>query len=199
MNRTELSTKLIEGVRGARQRPLRLLAMLSLVVVIAAACSSEAATATSDDAASDEQSSATTAPPAVEEATTTTAEVESVTTTAGEPEPEPETESEANPAPDTAVAEFTAAFGVDDADKAWSFVSDRCGGGVSETPDGYSTFVAGYALDVPGATAENITTDVFGDVAAISYDVHNDSGEFFESYADQPWVFSDGNWYHDHC
>ena len=185
MNGTEAITKLIEGFRGTRRQPLRLLAMLSLVAVIAASCGSDATTAASD-AVTDEQSSVT-----------TTAAVEDVTTTTAEPEPE--IESEDNPAPDTAVADFVAAFGVDDADKAWSFVSDRCGGGVSETPDGYSTFVAGYALDVSGATAENISADVFGDVAAISYDVHNDSGEFFESYADQPWVFSDGSWYHDDC
>ena len=184
MSRTEVSKKLIKGSTGTRRRPLRLLAMLGLVAVIAASCGSEATTA-----AAVEQTNVTT--PA--------AEVEGVTTTTAEPEAEPDIESEPNPAPDTAVAVFTAAFGIGDADEAWSFVSGRCRSGVSETPAPYSDFVAGYALDVPGATALNISADVFGDVAAISYDVHDDSGEFFESYTDQPWVFYDGKWFQDHC
>lgn len=184
MNGTEAVTKLIEGFRGALRQPIRLLAMLSLVAVIAASCGSDATTAASD-AVTDEQVPVTAEIPEVESSTTT--------------EPEPEAESEPNPAPDTAVVAFTEAAGVADADEAWSFVSDRCGGFMSETPDDYSAMIARYALDVPGATAVNVSADVFADVAAISYDVHNDSGEFFESYTDQPWAFIDGNWYYDHC
>jgi hypothetical protein len=192
MNRTAMSTKLTEGFEGVRRRPLRFIAMLGVVAMIAAACGSDATTA----AAADVEDATTTAAQA-EDATTTTTEVESVTTTTADPEAD--TESESVPAPDAAVAEFTAAFGVADADTAWSFVSARCQGGESETPQGYIDVVVGYALEVPGATAVNISADVFGDAAAMSYDVENDSGEVIEVYTDQPWALIDGNWYRDQC
>lgn len=184
MNGTEAITKPIERFRGVLRQPIRLLAMLSLVAVIAASCGSDATTAASD-AVTDEQVTVTAEIPEVESSTTT--------------EPEPETESEPNPAPDIAVVAFTEAFGAADADAAWSFLSTRCQFGESGTPQGFIDVVTSWASDAPGATAVNISADVFGDVAAISYDVHHESGEFFESYTDQPWAFIDGNWYRDHC
>ena len=188
MNGSEELTKLIEGSRGASHRPLRILAVLSIVVVIAAACSSDATTASAGDAAIDEQVSVTTAAPDVESTTTT------------EPEPEPEIESEPNPAPDATVVAFTEAFGVADADTAFGFMSERCAGAFEDSlPPGYADFVTSWAGDAPGATAVVTSADVDGDRARISYEVHNGSGEFFERYTQQPWVFEGGQWHSDHC
>ena len=107
--------------------------------------------------------------------------------------------AEAGPSPEKAVADFTAAFGNNDADLAWSFISDRCKGGISEAPDDYRDHVAGWAAKYPGATASNITAVVNGDRAALSLDVYDGAGEFAEEYIAQPWVLSDGNWYREVC
>lgn len=179
MHRTELSKKLLTGPKRARRQPMRLLVMLCIVAVFAASCGSEATSATAEEATADGQSS--------------------VTTTA-EPEAEPDiVQDEAIPAPDADVIAFTEAWGVADSDTAWSYVSARCNGGGS-FPVGYVEAVDGYAAAYPGATAVNVVV-VFGDsdTAAISYDVHDGSGEFAESYNSQPWAFVDGKWYRDHC
>lgn len=190
-----MSTNLIKGFIGAQRRPIRLLAILSLVVVIAASCSSDTATAATDDTGADKQSSATTAAPEAEITTTTT-------TT--EPEPEPVVEEETLPAPDATIIAFVEAFGIGDADEAWSFNSVRCQGRFSdetmEMPQGYRDDVAAYARTIPGATAENVRmVDVDVDRAGISYDVHDDSGELAQSYLAQKWIFSDGQWLRDAC
>ena len=109
---------------------------------------------------------------------------------------EPGIEVETRPSPDADVAAFTAAFGRGDADEAWSYHSARC---LSILPEDYQAIVAGYAAEVPGATALNFSTEVDGDTAAVSYDVHNGSGEYAESYISQAWIFSDGKWYRDAC
>ena len=111
----------------------------------------------------------------------------------------PPEETQEAPAAEEAVAEFTAAFGNDDADLAWSFVSERCRGGISEAPDGYRDAVAGWAARFPGATASNITAVVDGDRAAMSYDVYDGAGDFAEKYIAQPWALSDGDWFRDGC
>ena len=108
-------------------------------------------------------------------------------------------EAEEVPSPEKAIADFTAAFGNNDADLAWSFISDRCQGGISEAPDDYRELVAEWSAKYPGATASNITAVVDGDRAAMSLDVYDGAGEFAEEYIAQPWVLSDGNWYRDHC
>ena len=108
-------------------------------------------------------------------------------------------EAEEVPSPEKAIADFTAAFGNNDADLAWSFISDRCQGGNSEAPDDYRDLVAEWAAKYPGATASNITAVVDGDRAALSLDVYDGAGEFAEEYIAQPWVLSDGNWYRDDC
>ena len=106
---------------------------------------------------------------------------------------------EAVASPEKAIADFTAAFGNNDADLAWSFVSDRCKGGISEAPADYRDFVAEWSGKYPGATATNIIAVVDGDRAAMTLDVYDGAGEFAEEYIDQPWVLSDGNWYQETC
>lgn len=108
-------------------------------------------------------------------------------------------EAESVPSPEAAVAEFTAAFGNADANLAWSFNSDRCRGGVSDTPDGYRDVVVGWAETYPGATAANISFVIDDDRAAMTYDVYDGAGEFAEEYIAQPWVLEDGKWLRDHC
>lgn len=152
--------------------------MLSLVVVMAASCTSDTATEAADGA--DEQSSETTAVPEVE--TTTTAE--------------PVVEDESLTAPDGAVATFTAAWGNAAGEQAWTFVSERCKRGPVA---GYIEFVAGYAAENPGLVASNITAVIDGDTAAVNYDTHNGSGEFVQDYLSQPWIYSEGAWFHDDC
>lgn len=194
MYTTQESTNLTKGFRGA-PLPLRLLAILSLVVVMAASCSSDTAAATADDTGADEQS----------DVTTTTPEAE--TTTTAEPEPEPVLQEETPPAPDATIeatiVSFTEAFGVGDAEEAWTFNSVRCQDlwteGSMELRQDYRDSVAGYAAAVPEATALNVEAVVDGNTAGISYDVHNGSGEFVESYFSQPWIFEDGQWLRDAC
>lgn len=184
MNRTELSTKLTDGLSGAWRRPRRLLVMLSLVAVIAAACGSDATTEVAAE---------------VEDTATTTTEVESVTTTTAEPEPDTESESTTAPDPDVAVAGMTAAWSSGDADLAWSFDSPRCQFGLAAPPVKYAAAVAEWSEFVPDGTAVNISVDVFGDVGAASYDVADGSGEIVAVYEEQPWAIVDGSWYRDVC
>ena len=108
-------------------------------------------------------------------------------------------QAEAGSSPEQAVADFTAAFGNNDADLAWSFVSDRCQGDDDEAPAGYRNFVAEWAAKYPGATASNIMAVVEGDRAALSLDVYDGAGAYAEDYIGQPWILSDGNWYQDVC
>lgn len=173
MNVTEMPTRSLESLKTARPRSLLLLTIFSLLAIIAAACGSEATTATAEAEAS---------------VATTTPAVETTT--------EPAIDDETRPAPEDDVAAFTAAFGRGDADEAWSYHSVRC---LSILPESYQAIVAGYAAEVPGATASNFSTEINGDSAAVSYDVHNGSGEYVESYISQPWIFSDGKWYRDAC
>ncbi len=174
MNGTEKPTRSIEGLKTARRRSPLLLTMVSLLAIIAAACGSEAVTVTAD-----EQSAVTTTTLAVE------------TTVA------PDIEDETLPAPDADVMAFAAAFGVGDADQAWNTVSDRCQNIIPEAD--YPAIVASSAEENPGQVASNITAEIDGVTAAISYDIHKGSGEFIWNYDGQKWLFSDGNWYWDAC
>lgn len=165
--------------------------MLSLVVVMAAACSSDTATATADDTGTDEQSSQTTAAPEVETTTTT------------EPVVEEETLQDSDAIIEATIVTFTEAFGVGDADEAWSFNSVRCQGVFSgdtmEMPQNYRDGVAGYAAAFPGSTALNVSAVIDGDTAAVSYDTEFDTGESAGSYFSQPWILSEGQWLRDDC
>lgn len=106
---------------------------------------------------------------------------------------------ESVPSPEAAVADFTAAFGMADGVLAWSFLSVRCRGGISDAPDGYQEAVVGWAEAYPEATASNISFVVDDDRAALTYDVYTGAEEFAEEYIAQPWIFEDGSWHQDNC
>ena len=180
MHRTGIYQNSIKGFNGARRQPSRLLAIVTLVVIVATSCGSET-----------EQSGVVATTTEVETTTTTS----DPTTTA---EPVSVVEEETLPAPDAAMITFTEAFGLGDADLAWSFYSPRCQDAWPETLS-FADNVADYAAKFPGATAVNISSVVEGNTAAISLDVHNGSGEYAESYISQPWIFSEGKWYRDAC
>lgn len=98
-----------------------------------------------------------------------------------------------NDGPNTAVADYTEAFANGDADRAWSLVSERCHDEIDE--DDYKATVRNAGEFYPDMTANDISADVDGDNAAVSYRVT----ELDVEYSDQPWVFESEGWHYDDC
>lgn len=94
-----------------------------------------------------------------------------------------------------AVQAYTAAYFKGDADTAYSALSARCAGKISKAQ--YEGVVTQAATEYgPDHPATNITADVSGDLARVTYKV--DGLPKFDQ-SGQPWAREDGTWRYDAC
>lgn len=94
-----------------------------------------------------------------------------------------------------AVQAYTAAYFKGDADAAYAALSARCTGKISKAQ--YEGVVAQAAAEYgPDHPATDITADVSGDLARVTYSV---KGLPKFAQQDQPWAREGGTWHYDAC
>ncbi|MGW1433115.1 hypothetical protein ACWD6K_31405 [Streptomyces sp. NPDC002431] len=123
---------------------------------------------------------------------------DTATPTSSSPAPAEQPSAPAAPAtdgPEKAVVAYTAAYFKGDATAAYAALSKRCKGQIG--PEVYKGVVEQATADYgPDHPATNVTADVSGDMARVTYKVAGLPK--FDQEA-QPWAREDGTWRYDAC